>query len=172
MAGPVKGVGDQRAVPRPDVAVGVAGELGDVVVGGGNDSPAVVELGPDRQQAAPVEPAGGMAQPVVDRQLVLPRPDVPVVQGPGSVGRLLSLQDQVLAELGDPLEVVRHADPVADGRRPGRFQRTTVEADGGVDRPLLDAVAAELAVLGVDLGAEAAVALLAVGPGADAVACR
>ncbi len=45
--------------------------------------------------------------------------------------------------------------------------RTEVESDRAIDRPLLDRVAAEHAVLGVDPGAGEAISLLAVGPGID-----
>ena len=47
--------GGQRAVPRPDVRVGVARELGDVVVGGGHDAAPTIAVEPGQELASAVE---------------------------------------------------------------------------------------------------------------------
>src|SRR5947199_7826228 len=51
VAGEVERVGDERAVARPDVGVGVARELDDVGVVGGDDPAVVVDLRADHQRS-------------------------------------------------------------------------------------------------------------------------
>src|SRR5260370_42238433 len=60
-----------------------------------------------------------------------------------------------------------HADPVANRARLAGSSRTEVESDRAIDRPLLDRVAAEHAVLGADPCAGEPISLLPVGPGVD-----
>ena len=55
MAGAVEGVGDQRAVARPRVRVGVAREFRDVEIGRGDDRAMVVRVDARSQDAPPVQ---------------------------------------------------------------------------------------------------------------------
>ena len=145
-AGQVEGVAHQGAVPRPHVRVGVAGELEDVGIVGGDDRPAVIDLRPEDQQAPLVQVLDALRQVAeVVRRAVDPRPPVPDGAAKHALGRagldhLVQLA-QLVERLGD------HQVIIERGRRPALERHGG--ADGRVDRALADGVAGEAAVLGV-----------------------
>ena len=165
----VERVGDDRAVPRPRVGVGVAGELRDVEVARGDHGAAVVDMRPRGEDAAPVELRGVLAKLLVDVAVVFLGPYLPVRAGPTEICVRPARGDQILPERCDLAEPGAHAQPVIERARFVGGGGAEVERDGAVDGALFDRVLPENAVLRVDPRAGRAVALLAVGPAADAV---
>src|SRR5713226_2393747 len=167
MARAVEGVRNQRSIPRPCVRICVTGELRDVKVGGGDDRAGVVCMRAGGEDAAAIELRDFGAQLFVDVAVVLFGPDLPIGARSSDVYVGPAADDQILSVRRDFAEPRAHADPVANRARLAGSTRTEVESDRAIDRPLLDRVAAEHAVLGVDPGAGEPISLLSVGPGGD-----
>ena len=159
-------VGDHRAVPRPHIAIGVARELDDLRVVGGNDCAAVVDLGPQDQQAPPVELGNAWGQ---FRELVrvLAHPGDPVVTCTLDEGLGGTLHHDLRQRL-DRLEILGRDQPLVDGADLARRYLAGMETEGHVDRALLDRIAPELAVFRIPPGSlGSAHILLSAGVGID-----
>ena len=126
-AGHVQGVGDEGAIARPHVGIGIAGELHDVAVVGGDDRPAVVDLGTADQQAA-LEEIDDFRREIAEVDVGATHPQPPVAGGSvddalrGGLHQPLMLLDQFFAGMaGDDDHVdgffafARHIDVVGDG---------------------------------------------------------
>ncbi len=145
----VQRVSHQRAVPRPQVRIGVSRLGRDVRVVRRNDRAAVVHLGPDHQQAPVIEVRDLLGQ-LAEVDAVLVQPVAPV---------LLRPQQVILRQpLLDPLVQVVHAEPVLTRNdpipgllRPLRRHRQ-IDAERGVHRALGDRAGLQLAVLRVSPG--------------------
>src|SRR5260370_24481369 len=165
--GAIEGIGDRRAVARPGVRVCVAGELTDVEVGRGDDGAMVVRMGARGEDAPPVELRDVGAELLVDVAMILLGPHLPISLRASLVNSRPATHHQILSVRRTLAQPRAHAEPLGQFARFARGARSEVEADRAIDRSLLDRVAAEHAVLGVDPGPGEPVALLAVGPGVD-----
>ena len=144
-----EGVGDQRAVARPHVGVGVAGVARDVEVVGGDDRPAVVDLAAQDEEAAPVD-IGHDGGEIAEALVLLGHPEGPVV--PRALQeRRRPLLPEGAVDPGDLFKVGPHGDPVPAGGLAAR-RHAQVQSDRGVHAALRHRVAGEDAVLGVAPG--------------------
>ena len=160
----------QRAVARPHVRVGVAGEVRDVVVVGGDDGAAVVDLRAHDQRTAAMQLRQMVGQRIIRHRLLV-APQTPV--GLGAIHHALrGLQAHLVVELPHGLVGVARGDPVRAALAAARRHRQ-MEPHGAVHAALRDGIAAQQAVLGVAPGALGVTdALGAGGPAADAPAAR
>ena len=78
VSGEIEAVGDQGAIPRPQVGIRVAVETQDVGVVRRDDRAAVVDLGADHERGALVEVADPLGKMRGDG-FVLVRPEPPVI---------------------------------------------------------------------------------------------